>query len=116
MRERQTFVYVHLAHGAVPAGRLRMIEDGRSSYAEFEYGARYLERADRLTIDPVALPLPPQGERSPVFRTPAQFANFNGIRDAAPDGWGRYLMDKAAGPEVLDEFDYLVGAGDERIG
>ena len=47
---------------------------------------------------------------------PEGFALFNGIRDAAPDGWGRHLMDRAAGARLLTEFDYLVATGEDRVG
>jgi serine/threonine-protein kinase HipA len=110
---RVTFVYVHLAGGPVPAGRLEVIEDGRNSYAIFDYGSRYLQRPDRVPVDPAALPLP---DRNGQFRTAEGFDLFNGIRDAAPDGWGRYVMHKAAGVTNLGEFDYLVASGDDRVG
>src|SRR5262245_53332401 len=69
VRSRTTYVYVHLAKGPVPAGRLEMIEDGRSSYATFQYGARYLQRPDRVAVDPSALPLPSPGDAAHIFRT-----------------------------------------------
>ena len=47
---------------------------------------------------------------------PAVVAAFNGIRDAAPDGWGRMLMTKAAGDRHMAEFDYLVASSDRRVG
>lgn len=115
MRQRETYVYVHLAEGPVPAGLLTMVEDGRNSRASFAYGLRYLDRTDRVAVDPVALPLPAPGERR-SFETDEGFAVFNGIRDAAPDGWGRYLLGKAAGGQPLDEFDYLVASGEQRVG
>jgi serine/threonine-protein kinase HipA len=116
VRTRTTYVYVHLAEGPVPAGRLDMIEDGRNNYATFQYGARYLRRPDRVPVDPAALALPDPDDATQTFRSAESFDLFNGIRDAAPDGWGRYLMDKAAGPESLEEFDYLVAPGDHRVG
>lgn len=116
MRQRQTFVYVHLFEGPVPAGRLEMIEDGRNSHAIFQYGRRYLERSDRVAVDPAALPLPDAQGADQAFRSAQDFALFNGIRDAAPDGWGRYLIAKAAGAENLEEFDYLMVSGEHRVG
>src|SRR5882757_428549 len=101
VRTRTTYVYMHLAVGPVPAGRLDMIEDGRNSYATFQYGARYLRRADRVPVDPAALALPDPDAAPQTFRSAEDFDLFNGIRDAAPDGWGRYLMHKAAGAENL---------------
>ncbi len=116
MRTRTTYVYMHLAEGPVPAGRLDMTEDGRNSYANFQYGARYLRRPNRVPVDPAALALPDPDAAAQTFRTTEGFDLFNGIRDAAPDGWGRYLMHKAAGSENLAEFDYLVASGDHRVG
>jgi serine/threonine-protein kinase HipA len=116
MAERQAFVFMHLAGGPVPAGRLTMLEDGRVSHAIFEYGARYLQRPDRVPVDPVTLPLPEPDAASVRYRTAEGFAVFNGIRDAAPDGWGRLLMTKAAGDRHMAEFDYLVASGDRRVG
>jgi serine/threonine-protein kinase HipA len=116
MRQRTTFVYVYLTEGPVPAGRLDMIEDGRNSHAVFQYGRRYLQRHDRVAIDPAALPLPDPEASDQTFRTAPDFALFNGIRDASPDGWGRYLIAKAAGAETLEEFDYLIASGDHRVG
>ena len=116
MRTRTTYVYMHLAEGPVPAGRLDMTEDGRNSYATFQYGARYLRRPNRVPVDPAALALPDPDAATQTFRTTEGFDLFNGIRDAAPDGWGRYLMHKAAGSENLAEFDYLVASGDHRVG
>ena len=50
------------------------------------------------------------------YITEEGFAFFNGIRDAAPDGRGRQLMDRAAGAQALSEFDYLVATGESRVG
>jgi serine/threonine-protein kinase HipA len=116
VRTRTTYVYVHLAEGPAPAGRLDMIEDGRNSHATFQYGARYLRRPDRVPVDPAALALPDPDAAPQTFRSAEHFDLFNGIRDAAPDAWGRYLMHKAAGPKNLEELDYLIASGDHRVG
>ena len=116
MPVRTTFVYMYLAEGPVPAGRLDMTEEGRNSYATFQYGNRYLRRSDRVAVDPAALPLPDPDAAAQTFQTASGFALFNGIRDAAPDGWGRYLMHKAAGARNLAEFDYLLATGEHRVG
>ena len=51
-----------------------------------------------------------------TYRAPEGFAIFNGIRDAMPDGWGRHLMDRAAGAQILSEYDYLIATGEDRVG
>lgn len=108
---RSTYVHVWLDGGYVPAGQLVMVEDGRASFARFRYGNLYVERPGAFAVDPVQLPL----SRVEVT-TPENFVLFNGVRDAAPDGWGRHLMDRAAGAVPLGEFDYLVASGDDRVG
>lgn len=70
-----------------------MTDEPRNKFATFAYGRRYLTRPDRIPVDPVALPLHDPGTEV-TFRTEGGFAVFSGIRDAAPDGWGQYLMYK----------------------
>lgn len=115
---RTTYVFVHLpGSGAVPAGKLDVYDDGRISYAVFQYGARYVQRRDAVPVDPAVLPLPLDRDAVPQPQTTEEgFAVFNGIRDAAPDGWGRYLMAKAAPSRAFGEYDYLVSSGDHRVG
>jgi serine/threonine-protein kinase HipA len=111
----EAYVYIHLDEGPVPAGILETAGTGREAGARFRYGRRYLQRSDRLPIDPVQLPLTePDDDRE--YITEEGFALFNGIRDAAPDGWGRHLMDRAAGAQALSELDYLVATGESRVG
>jgi serine/threonine-protein kinase HipA len=110
-----TYIYIYLEEGPVPAGLLETIGVGREATARFAYGRRYLERRDRLAIDPVQLPLHDANEDR-KYVAPEGFVLFNGIRDAAPDGWGRHLMDRAAGARPLSEFDYLIATGEARVG
>jgi serine/threonine-protein kinase HipA len=110
-----TYVYIYLEEGPVPAGLLETIGIGREATARFAYGRRYLQRKDRVALDPVQLPLH-DADMEREYVAPEEFILFNGIRDAAPDGWGRHLMDRAAGARALSEFDYLVATGDARVG
>ena len=111
----RTYVFVHLEEGPVPAGLLTMTDEPRNQFATFAYGRRYLERADRIPVDPVALPLHEAGT-SRTFRTEEGFAVFGGIRDAAPDGWGQYLMYKAMGDRLPSEIDLILASGEHRVG
>jgi len=111
----EAYIYVYLEDGPVPAGVLETIGSGREATSRFRYGRRYLQRKDRLAIDPIQLPLP-DADPDRLYSAPEDFVLFNGIRDAAPDGWGRHLMDRAAGARPLSEFDYLVATGDARVG
>ena len=111
-----TIVFMHLPSGTVPAGRLTMTNEPRASFATFAYGRRYLERPDRVSVDPTQLPLPDPGSQDIVLRTQDGFSNFNGIRDAAPDGWGRYLIHKALDAHEPSEAEILLASGDYRVG
>lgn len=116
MPKATTIVFVHLPGGPAPAGRLTMTSEPRASFATFVYGRRYLERPDRVPVDPVQLPLPEPGGEDILFTTEEGFSNFNGIRDAAPDGWGRYLMSKALDDREPGEAEILLASGDYRVG
>ena len=111
----RTYVFVHLSGGPVPAGLLTMTDEPRNQFATFAYGRRYLERPDRIPVDPIALPLHDAGS-SQTFQTEEGFAVFNGIRDAAPDGWGQYLMYKAMGERTPNAIDLILASGDRRVG
>ncbi|MGY6634677.1 MAG: type II toxin-antitoxin system HipA family toxin [Alkalilacustris sp.] len=93
---------------AVPAARLIVEESGRDGAAQLSYLASWLERHDAIPLDPVQLPLEPK-----IFRTEEDFPLFNGIRDAAPDAWGRKLIDRQmiarAGSPALEQ-DFLLAS------
>lgn len=112
--KERTYVYVQLGGQFVPAGRLTMVEEGRSGHARFQYGNRYLGRHDRVEIDPIMLKFPIGSNIE--YQTAEGFLLFGAIRDAAPDEWGRHVLDRAARGRPLSEFDYLTAAGLDRIG
>ncbi|WP_155303388.1 type II toxin-antitoxin system HipA family toxin [Desulfosarcina widdelii] len=101
-RENSAYVFIHLGGTWLPCGYLTIFEDGRQIVSTFQYGRKYLQRPDAMAIDPVQLPL---GET--LFRSTPACPLFGGIRDAAPDGWGRHLLDRAAEPRSPGEFEYL---------
>lgn len=111
----RSYVFVYLPEGPVPAGLLTMTDEPRNQFATFAYGRRYLERPDRIPVDPITLPLHDAGTNQ-MFRTEEGFAVFGGIRDAAPDGWGQYLMYKAMGDSLPSEIDLILASGDRRVG
>lgn len=108
-----TELYVHLHLGAlgwVPCGLLQHEIRGRLSLSRFRYGRIFLRRPEAVALDPLQLPL---GEAT--FTTPEGFALFNGLRDAAPDGWGRYLLERKFG-RALSELEFLAATGPDRVG
>ncbi|MBC7958062.1 MAG: type II toxin-antitoxin system HipA family toxin [Cytophagales bacterium] len=115
------FPFAHLVNtGFVPAGRLRITQSGPQVEAsEFAYGTQYLARAGRFELDPVSLALAADSDaKGQVFFPVNRLTQFGGIRDAAPDGWGRRVIEARLRAPVnsLPEATYLLEAGSERIG
>ena len=71
MPERIVFIHLPGETQAVPAGRLTLVERGTTLDASrFSYGLRYLQRANALPVDPVAMPLD-QGGGGAILLPPA---------------------------------------------
>lgn len=118
MPERIVFIHLPGATQAVPAGRLTLVERGTTLEASrFAYGLRYLERENALPVDPIALPLD-QGRAGATLLPPAGLTQFGALRDAAPDAWGRRVIENhlRAPPNGLPESTYLDHAGPYRAG
>lgn len=114
-------VFAHLRgdSAAVPAGNLELIEQGSKTLASrFVYGRGYLQRTNRLSVDPVSLSLsagaPTDGWLQPINGLPL----FGALRDATPDLWGRKVIENRlhAPPDSLPESVYLLHAGPNRMG
>ena len=92
---------------------------GRAAAQSFTYGLRYLARSEAFEVDPRALSLRDRGavRGAALFPLPG-LDEFGGIRDAAPDAWGRRVIEaKLRVPaNSLDEFTYLLEAGSDRVG
>lgn len=118
MSERIVFIYLPGETEAVPAGRLTMIEQGLQVQASrYAYGRRYLQRANAVPVDPVALSLA-QGRGGAELVPSAGLALFGALRDATPDAWGRRVIENRlrAPPNGLPESTYLDHAGPHRAG
>ena len=115
---RELYVFAHLGDGFSPAGRLRLTETEREVAASsFAYGTRYLRRPGRFEIDPVSLALDPPAEGVEFFPVDG-LRQFGGIRDAAPDAWGRRVIEaqRRVPANSLPESEYLLAAGSDRVG
>jgi serine/threonine-protein kinase HipA len=86
---------------------------GGTQIGRFRYGDRYLARPEAVALDPFRLPLARQ-----VF----EFTQLNGIpgavRDAAPDAWGRRVIEHKLerSPADLHEIDYLLHGPQDGAG
>lgn len=113
-------VFAHLDDRFVPAGLLTMTETGTEVLTSgFRYGTLYLERPQAVEIDPVSLPIADRAAvRGKELRPIEGLTLFGGIRDAAPDAWGRRVIESRlkAPPNSLSESTYLLEAGSQRVG
>ncbi len=119
-KESKLMVFAHLGADWAPCGQLRMTEEGPNVVASsFAYGLNYARRADALEVDPVSLSMRDRTEVLGKRLLPANgLALFGGIRDAAPDAWGRRVIEaKLKVPaNSLPESQYLLHAGSDRVG
>lgn len=119
-KEQKLMVFAHIGQEWRPCGQLQMTEEGTNVLAsDFAYGTKYCRRPDALEVDPVSLRLANLNEvlgkrLLPTNRLPL----FGGIRDAAPDAWGRRVIEsKLRVPtNSLPESQYLLHAGSDRVG
>lgn len=114
--ERETYIYIQLPGTleVVPAAVLRVLtmRDG-ARVGRFRYGNRYLDRQDAAPFDPFKLPLTPE-----VCEFTALKGIPGAVRDAAPDAWGRRVIEWRLGrePDDLDEIDYLLNGPQDGAG
>ncbi len=113
-------VFAHLGQAWAPCGQLLLTEEGTNVLASsFAYGLNYARRADALEVDPVSLSLRDREQILGKRLLPAHgLPLFGGIRDAAPDAWGRRVIEaKLKVPaNSLPESQYLLHAGSDRVG
>jgi serine/threonine-protein kinase HipA len=116
MAERHTYVFIQLPETlhTVPAALLKVTRQRDGTYiGRFRYGDRYLERPDAVEFDPFQLPL---------GKDVHEFTKLKGIpgaiRDAAPDAWGRRVIEHKLqrDPADLDEIDYLLHGPQDGAG
>ena len=118
--EQKLFVFIYLDTEWVPCGQLTLSEDGvKLSASTFAYGLRYLQRPGALEVDPVSLSLRDMDlVRGTALFPPNNLPLFGGIRDAAPDAWGRRVIESRlkVPANSLPESSYLLHAGSQRVG
>lgn len=111
---QECFVFIQLPGSleVVTCGRLvrQILRDG-TAVGRFVYGRAYRERGDAVEIDPYNLPLVPQ-----EFTTAKLRGVFGALRDAAPDAWGRYVIERFVGRADLDEVHFLLRSPEDRAG
>jgi serine/threonine-protein kinase HipA len=120
LKTEKLAVFAHLDGDWAPCGLLSLTEEaGQTLGSSFAYGIRYAERVNAMEVDPVALGLSRKADiRGKALLPPAGLVLFGGIRDAAPDAWGRRVIEAKlkVPPNSLPESAYLLHAGVERVG
>lgn len=120
MSRKTLAVFIYLQGQRVPAGLLDITESGTEVLASsFRYGLKYLERPLAIAVDPVSLPIANREEARGKEMMPVEgLTLFGGIRDAAPDAWGRRVIEARlkAPLNSLPESVYLLEAGNQRVG
>ena len=110
----ECYVYIALPREvqSVTAGRLELSKDrSGNSIGRFVYGKSYLARDEAVEIDPVDLKL-----RDGIFQNYHLNGVFSALRDAGPDYWGRFVIDRHSGKTGLTEIDYLLESPGDRAG
>lgn len=97
---------VHLGEGLVHVGKLRFGRDRGRQHSEFSYGPDWIADARAFALAP-DLPL----GLAPFFASSGRSGDSRDsltgpFQDAAPDAWGRMLMERLHGAG-LSEFDML---------
>jgi serine/threonine-protein kinase HipA len=115
-RESATECYVYITlpgeTSFVTAARFALTTNRQGvSTGRLVYGRSYLERENAVPIDPVELEL-----SSRTYSTTRLKGVFGALRDAAPDAWGRRIIEKRSGKAELSEMDYLLFSPDDRAG
>lgn len=108
------FVYITLpgAVSATTAGRFELEKTPKGDpLGRFVYGRSYLKNPKAVPIDPVELKLTEETSETVQLR-----GVFGALRDAAPDFWGRRVIEKHSGITQLGELDYLLESPDDRAG
>jgi serine/threonine-protein kinase HipA len=105
----QAFVWVWLPNNAVPicAGRIRQIGD----VYQFKYGKKYLANSQAIALSPFEVPLLDQ-----TFIPTGLNKIHSCLRDAAPDAWGRRVINNEFNLLEASEIDYMLLSGSNRVG
>jgi len=111
--EREIFVYIVLPEETdfITAGRFVLENHPQGPYGRFVYAKSYLENPNAVEIDPIELKLTKN-----TYNTFQHEGIFGALRDAGPDYWGRYVIEKQSGRALLNEIDYLLESPDDRAG
>lgn len=105
----QAFVWIWLPHASEPVLAGQIVK--RGTLYSFTYSRRYRDNPHAIALSPFELPL-----TAGTFTPTGLNTLHSCLRDAAPDAWGRRVINHHHPKFVPDELDYLLLSGSERIG
>lgn len=108
----EVWVWAWLAGDIEPTLAGRFIHEATPTgfRGNFVYGKSYLANTDAIALDPLQLKLAPV-----IYETASLQGFFGPLRDAMPDDWGRYVIDRQMGPQT-DLCGYLLNSKGDHIG
>jgi len=108
----EAFVWVWLPGATKPVVAGRLFDAGVSPQRfSFAYGRSYLERKNAIRLSPFELPL-----EAGVQETEGMGLIPACLRDGGPDAWGRRILESRFEAAGMNELDYLLLSGSDRIG
>lgn len=114
MISKECFVYIQLPNSfdTITVGKFKWQKAGTNSeVGSFVYGKLYLNKSNAIALDPFNLPLE---ERE--FQVTTNEGVHGPIRDASPDSWGRYVIQKNTPSDQHDPMGYILNSAGDRIG
>lgn len=105
----EAYVWVWLPKQIEPIVAGRIVKENNLHY--FTYSRHYRENPLAIPFSPFELPL-----KQGTFQPEGLNTLHSCLRDAAPDAWGRRVINYRHPAMVADELDYLLLSGSNRIG
>lgn len=109
--EKQAYIFITLPDSLHPVicGVIRESPDG---FLEFMYAKSYVKNSDAIPLDPIKMPI----SDTQIFLGKNDYSDIGAIRDAMPDSWGRFLIEKKLQSSKISEIDYMLYSAGERVG
>jgi serine/threonine-protein kinase HipA len=111
MDNSQAYVFITLPATLVPVV-CGVVRESTNDFLEFVYAKSYVKNPNAIPIDPIHLPL----DDSILYLGKNDYSNIGAIRDAMPDSWGRFLIEKKLRSPKLSEITYMLNSEGERVG
>lgn len=114
MISKECYVYFQLPNSLelITIGHLKWQNSGANTdVGTFIYGKNFLSNKKAFPLDPFQLPLE---ERE--FQNTMNDGLHGPLRDASPDSWGRYVIEKNTPPSEHHSIGYLLNSAGDRIG